>query len=44
MTENQKTKRAETFRAAAVLFDQDVYGYAPRPGVNRPTLTGRRVG
>lgn len=45
MTENQKTKRAETFRTAAILFDdRTLYGYAERPGTIRPTIRGTRVG
>ncbi len=46
MTEAQKTKRAETFRTAAALFDDrtSLYGYPDRPGTIRPTVRGTRVG
>ena len=46
MTEAQKITRAETFRTAAVLFDDrtSLHGYAERPGTIRPTVRGTRVG
>lgn len=44
MTEAQKTKRTETFRTAAVLFQDSIYGYPERPGTVRSTIRGTRVG
>ncbi len=45
MTDAQRTARTETFRTAAILFDdRTLYGYAERPGTIRSTVRGTRVG